>query len=106
MKYFFIGITLFGILTQAQECPYSAEPMNWILRYCGHEIQSDDEIAIQDSFCFKSAEKDLKAAADKCKTNEKYKSELCKKLLIKDKKYTSLKDCLKDSNVKPFFVGG
>jgi len=105
MKYIFILIALFSAFTYAKECKYSADPMNWVLRYCGYEVQTDDEIAIQDSSCFKAAKKDLDDA-DKCKTNEKYKSLLCQKHLMKDGKYTSVKDCLKDPDVKPFFAGG
>lgn len=89
----------------AKDCAYPADPINWVLRYCGHEIETDYEIAIQDSECFSAASSDLKAK-DKCKINEKYKSKLCQKFLMKDKKYSTLKDCLKDPEVKPFFAGG
>lgn len=104
MKYLFLFLIVFSTQAEAKECAYPAEPINWILRFCGHAIQSDDEIAIQDSHCFKSAEKDLKNK-DLCKVNEKYKTKLCQKLMEKEKKYKFLPDCLKDAGVKPFFAG-
>lgn len=105
MKYIFLTIALFVVSAHSKECIYPADPINWLLRFCGYQIQTDDEIAIQVSACFKSAEKDLKES-NKCKMNEKYKSQLCKTFLMKDKKYVSLKDCLNDPDVKPFFAGG
>jgi len=92
--------------SKAPPCPYPAEPINWISKYCGFVAGTDDEIAIMDSKCMKDAQSDLKSK-DECNINKKYKTKTCE-ILIKNKysKHKSINDCLKDSAVEPFFAGG
>ena len=71
MKSIFLMIILFVLPSHAKECRYPAEPINWILKYCAYETQTDDEIAIQESPCFKAAQIDL-SNVNKCNKNRKY----------------------------------
>ncbi len=105
MRNAILVILLVLIQNQASACLYPAEPINWILRYCALESGTDDEIVIQKSSCYKSAEKDLKDN-NKCKISGKYKALVCEKVLKKESKYKDLKGCLHDPAVKPFFAGG
>lgn len=75
------------------------------MAYCSLVVATDDEIAIQESKCFKDAEPDLKNH-DECSIKKKYKTKTCK-ILITDKhaRYKSVDACLKDKEVKPFFAG-
>ncbi len=87
------------------ECPYPAEPLNWIAKYCGHVIGSGDEIAIQASPCFEKAQTDLKAGSA-CEIKKKYKTKTCE-LAMKQKqiKAKSIAECLDGDEIKPFFAG-
>ncbi len=105
MKCLFFVFLIFFTDANAKDCKYPNDPINWVLRYCGDVIQTDDEITIQDSACFKATRKDLEDK-DKCKIKEKYKLWLCEKFLMKNKRYKSIQDCLNDNEVKPFFPGG
>lgn len=91
--------------TQLHSCPYPAKPINWVSAYCSYVVGTDDEIAIQQSECFKNAEADLKNK-DECSINRKYKTKTCE-FLIKEKHadYKSVDACLKDKEIKPFFAG-
>lgn len=88
----------------AKPCPYPADPINWILKYCAGEAQTDDEIAIQDSACFKKAEVDLNSK-NECAIKEKYKKKICDSVLKSGKRYKSLQLCLSDKKIEPFFAG-
>jgi peptide-methionine (R)-S-oxide reductase len=93
------------VLAASSKCLYPADPVNWVMRYCAAEAQTDDEIAIGNSACYKKASLDLESK-DRCAIIEKYKTKICQERLKTEKKYKSLKDCLKDEAVKPFFAGG
>lgn len=101
-------ICLFLILSPliifAQSCPYPAEPVNWIMRYCAFKNKTGDEIIIQKSDCFLSAEKDLKSK-DTCKIKEKYKRLFCQERIKIDSKYKSEKNCIIDKSIKPYLSG-
>lgn len=56
--------------SQVWACEYEAEPINWDLRFCAHEAETDDEISLQLSPCFKAADKDLHDE-NKCKSSGK-----------------------------------
>ncbi len=79
--------------------------MNWIMRYCAFKESTDDEIVIQQSKCFASASRDLQQA-DSCKIKEKYKAKFCEERRKIDNKYKSVRDCLRDPQVPPYFAGG
>jgi hypothetical protein len=113
MKRILIAIVVtasLAIWTQAESadssrCLYPAKPINWILKYCSLIAETDDEIAIQGTQCFKRAQSDLKSK-DECAVKTKYKTKACTLLL--SKKYTdhkSVADCLKDKDVEPFVAG-
>lgn len=91
----------------ASDCPYPAHPMNWIMAYCAFIAETDDEIAIQDSACFKKASSELKNLKNECATKKKYKAKKCE-LLIKEKvvAHKTVEECLKDESIRPFFAGG
>jgi len=91
--------------SKSRSCPYPADPINWVLGYCGYVVGTDDEITIQESKCFKNADADLKSK-DECSINKKYKTKTCE-FIIKQKyaDYKSVDACLKDKKVKPFFAG-
>ncbi|MCH2533059.1 MAG: hypothetical protein MK008_01300 [Bdellovibrionales bacterium] len=88
----------------AKSCPYPAEPINWIMRYCAFKNKTGDEIIIQKSNCFLSAENDLKSK-DTCKIKEKYKRLFCQERLNIDSKYKSEKNCIIDKSIKPYLIG-
>jgi hypothetical protein len=91
--------------SKSQSCPYPADPINWVVGYCGYVIGTDDEIVIQESKCFKDAEADLKNN-DACSIKKKYKTRTCQFLIThKYASYKSVDACLKDKEVKPFFAG-
>ncbi|WP_141733804.1 hypothetical protein [Oligoflexus tunisiensis] len=92
--------------TSVPTCPYPGAPINWILAYCAREMNTGDEIALQNSPCFQKAEKDL-SQKDECAINKKYKTKVCRDLAAKDAKHhSSIQDCLKDQKVEPFYAGG
>ena len=103
-----LAIGLAGASTgrsKAQSCPYPADPINWVAAYCGYVVETDDEIVIQQSKCFKDAETDLKNN-DECSIKKKYKTKTCEFLIThKYASYKSVDACLKDKKVKPFFAG-
>ena len=118
-KYFFVlGVAFTGLNMETmaknlptgeslkpKACLYPEDPINWIMAYCASEVGTDDEIALQESSCFKKAEADLKQK-NECGIKAKYKKMLCsnlirKKLASKDK----IDSCLKDESIKPFFAG-
>lgn len=97
-------IIFFSAQGFANSCPYPAESINWVMRYCAFKAATDDEVVIQNSPCFKSAAKDLEQK-DSCNIKEKYKSMFCTERIKIDKKYKSVQDCLRDTSVLPFFAG-
>jgi hypothetical protein len=116
MKQLFLVFTLLGAVSSAwaqnktgskeNPCAYPAAPINWIVRYCGFVAGTDDEIAIQESKCFKDAQIDLKNT-DECVVKKKFKTKTCE-FMMKEK-FTNHKlvaDCLSDKTVKPYFSGG
>ncbi len=100
----FLLILSSSLYLSAEECIYPAASINWIMRYCAFEAETDDEIVIQESACFKSAAQDL-SSKDECKIKEKYKSKICEKINKIQKKHKSVAECLKDKKVGPFFAG-
>lgn len=102
----FTSVCSFGSTAGTTRCSYPAEPINWIMRYCAFVSETGDEIAIQQSNCFKAAAPDLDKKNDKCKINEKYKTKYCSELIRNAKKHKSMTDCLKDETIEPFFAGG
>ncbi len=88
------------------QCLYPAHSINWILAYCGFVSGTDDEIAIQDSECFKKSEVDLKDK-NECAVKKKYKMKKCELLIQKRySNHKSIDECLEDEAVKPYFAGG
>lgn len=107
-KLIFVLLIAFSIQSYAKECPYSADPINWIMRYCAYKLETDDEIAIQDSKCFRDADKEADEDSkkqDSCEIKKKYKMKFCTES-FKRNKYKNAPDCLKDPSVEPFFAGG
>ncbi len=97
-------LTLLALNVQAADCRYPRKPINWIMRYCAMKVQTDDEVVIQDSACYKSAINDA-AAADPCAMNKKYKTKICEEFMMEAKRLTSLKQCLADDEVTPYVSG-
>jgi len=104
-KLSFVLLTAVSIQSFARECPYPADPINWIMRYCAYKLETGDEIAIQDSPCFKDANKDSKNK-NSCEIKKKYKMKFCTESFKDNQKYKNAQDCLKDPSVEPFFAGG
>ena len=75
------------------------------MRYCANVVGTGDEITIQESSCYKSSEIDEKSK-DTCATNKKYKTLICNKFHMQNKKYKTIDNCLKDASIEPFFAGG
>jgi len=96
---------MFSVQSFAKECPYPADPINWIMRYCAYITETGDEIAIQDSKCFKDADKESDSA-ESCDVKKKYKTKYCTASMKKIKKYKTLQECLQDTSIEPFFAGG
>ncbi len=95
-----------SVTPKEQACPYPANSINWVLAYCANVAETDDEIMLQDSSCFKKAAADMNEK-DECKINEKYKKKLCE-LRLKSTVTTykgSLEKCLQDKDIKPYFAG-
>ena len=90
---------------QLLTCPYPGEPINWILRACAIEYQSDDEIFLKKTPCFELALADLHSKANACQIKEKYKRQSCKMLVEKYRTRESVLLCLEDHNVKPYYAG-
>lgn len=86
-------------------CPYSGEPINWVLRYCAIEYQTDDEIFLQKTPCFEKALADLHSKAGACQIKEKYKRHYCKTAVEKFRIRESVVLCMEDHSIKPFFAG-
>ena len=86
-------------------CPYPADPVNWVLRYCAIEYQTDDEIFLQSTPCYEKALADLHSKGNACKIKEKYKRLSCKALVDKHRTQESVTLCLEDHSIKPFFAG-
>ena len=92
--------------TQAlRDCPYPGKPVNWALRYCAIEYQTDDEIFLQKSECFTNALADLHSKRNPCQIKEKYKRLYCKALVEKNRTRESVTVCLEDHSIQPFFAG-
>ena len=87
-----------------EPCPYPADPINWILRYCAFENHTGDEIALQNSKCFEKAQPDL-AKGNSCLIKEKYKLKYCEAVVKNNKTHKTAQSCLEDPSVKPFFAG-
>ena len=90
---------------EAEPCPYPAEPINWILRYCAFANQTGDEIALQQSECFANAQPDLNSKGISCQIKEKYKLKYCEAIVEKHRTHKTALLCLEDSSIKPFFAG-
>ena len=86
-------------------CPYPAEPVNWVLRYCAIEYQTDDEIFLQKSDCYIKALADLHSKGNACLIKEKYKRKYCEARVKKYRTRKSVTLCLEDPSIKPFFAG-
>ncbi len=86
-------------------CPHPGEPVNWVLRYCAIEYQTDDEIFLQKSDCYIKGLADVHSKGNACKIKEKYKRLSCKALVEKYRARESVTLCLEDHSLKPFFVG-
>jgi hypothetical protein len=86
-------------------CPYPGETVNWALRYCAAEYQTDDEIFLQASPCFENARAFLNSKMNACKIKEMYKQKYCEVLVKKYRTRESVTLCLEDHSVKPFFTG-
>ena len=86
-------------------CPYPGEPINWVLRACAIEYQTDDEIFLQKTPCFETALADLHSKADTCQIKEKYKRRYCTTVVEKFRTRESVTLCLEDHSIKPFFAG-
>lgn len=99
-----ILMLLCPLIAQAAPCPYPANPINWVMRYCAMVAESDDLIVIQRTACFKEAMKDL-LPADPCAVKEKYKTKICQDYLMETKKYKSVEDCVKNADIEPYNVG-
>lgn len=99
-----ILFSLVSLSVYAADCPYPKKPVNWILRYCAMHVESDDEILIHDSACFKQAKKDIDSA-EVCQTNEKYKSKICDEFLMESHKYQTKDDCMADTEITPYISG-
>lgn len=86
-------------------CSIDGAPINWIARYCGFIAETDDEIVIQESPCFKAAASDLKEKSE-CGISTKYKRKLCE-LVVKEKRtdHKTVSSCLGDQGIKPFVAG-
>lgn len=103
----FASSAIFAKPTNAEsgKCLYPGSPINWVMKYCSLIAETDDEIAIQESKCFKDALKDI-SANDECATNMKYKIKTCERILKSGaQQYKTVDDCVKNSGVKPFIVG-
>ncbi len=78
------------------------------MKYCAYVAETDDEVAIQDSKCFKDASADV-ADPDKCEIKRKYKDKLCLEITKgargEKKAYFSVDSCVADKSIKPFFAG-
>jgi hypothetical protein len=88
-----------------EPCPYPAAPINWILRYSAFENQTGDEIVLQKSECFEKAQTDLNSKDNSCQIKEKYKLKYCEAVVKKHRTHQTVKLCLEDHSVKPFFAG-
>lgn len=97
-------ILLISFSAYAEKCKYPAKPINWILRYCAIQVETDDEIVIQESSCFKVAKSDINTA-EPCKMNEKYKTKICEEFMMKSNQFNSMHDCLASTRVSPYFSG-
>ncbi len=86
-------------------CPYPADPINWVLRYCAFENQTGDEIVLQESKCFEKAQTDLNSKDSACQIKEKYKLKYCETVVKKYRTHKTVKLCLEDNSVKPYFAG-
>ena len=86
-------------------CSHPGEPINWVLRYCAIEYQTDDEIFLQKSKCFEKALADVHSKGNACQIKEKYKRLSCKALVEKYRTRESVTLCLEDHSLKPFFAG-
>lgn len=86
-------------------CPYPGAPVNWALRYCAVEYQTDDEIFLQASPCFEKARAILNSKINACKIKEKFKRKYCQVLVEKYRTRESVTLCLEDHSIKPFFAG-
>lgn len=88
-----------------ESCNIPAHPINWIMRYCAVKNQTDDEITIQNSQCFKTASKDL-STKEECKIKTKYKKKFCLEYWLKNRaSNSSLAKCLMNQKIQPFHVG-
>ena len=88
-----------------RSCPYPGEPVNWALRYCAIEYQTDDKIFLQATPCFENARALLNSKINACKIKEKFKQKYCKILVEKYRTRESVTLCLEDHSIKPFFAG-
>ncbi len=86
-------------------CLYPGKPVNWVLRYCAIEYQTDDEIFLRTTPCFEKALADLHSKGNACQIKENYKRHYCKVLVEKYHTRDSVTLCLEDHSIKPFFVG-
>ena len=87
------------------DCPHPGDPINWVLRYCAIEYQTDDEIFLQKSDCYINALADVHSKGNACQIKEKYKRLSCKALVVKYRTRKSVTLCLEDHSLKPFFAG-
>ncbi len=94
----------FALTVHAGDCKYPKKPINWILRYCAMVSETDDEVVIQDSECFKEAKKDLDST-DTCGVKEKYKRKICEQFMMEIGKYQSVNDCLLHDKTAPYVSG-
>ena len=85
-------------------CPYPESPINWVMKYCAYIAETDDEIAIQESQCFKAAAGDL-GNKDECAVKKKYKTMACEQIKKLGGKHRSIADCVADTKVAPFLAG-
>jgi hypothetical protein len=104
MKFAAILLMLAMPAVYAGDCAIPKKPINWILRYCAMVSETDDEVVIQDSPCFKAAAADINAA-EPCKIKEKYKAKICKEFMMEAKNYKSLSDCLARDRTDPYVSG-
>lgn len=99
-----LALLLLSSTAQAESCPYPKKPINWIMRYCAMKSETDDEVVIQASPCFKEAVADA-GSAQVCETNKKYKSLICDELIKQPTKYRSKNDCMHDEEIAPYISG-
>jgi hypothetical protein len=92
------------LAARAAECTYPRKPINWIMRYCAMKVETDDEMVIQDSSCFRAAKNDINTT-EPCKMKEKYKTMICDEFMMEAHKFKSKHDCLADTDITPFVSG-